>query len=53
MVACWSEPNAKHAYILSWFSVTVTFACFVAGIVLYMVGAVLMNDKEMGLRMLL
>ena len=37
MLACWREPTAKHAYVLSWFSVVVTFLCFVAGVLLYMV----------------
>jgi divalent metal cation (Fe/Co/Zn/Cd) transporter len=34
---CWSEPTAKHAYVLSWFSVVITALCCIAGILLYVV----------------
>lgn len=33
---CWSEPTSKHAYMLSWFSVVVTLAATIAGVILYM-----------------
>jgi hypothetical protein len=36
-LACWSDPTAKHAYVLSWFSVVITALCCVAGIILYLV----------------
>ena len=37
MPACWSAPTSKNAYWLSVFSVLITFACFIAGILLYLV----------------
>lgn len=36
MAEFWSNPTAKHAYLLSWFSVVVTMICFIVGVVLYM-----------------
>jgi len=35
MPAWWDEPTAKHAYVLSWISVIVTFFAAVFGIVYY------------------
>jgi len=35
MAEFWSNPTAKHAYLLSWFSVVVTLLCFFAGVILY------------------
>lgn len=37
MRGCWADPTAKHAYLLSIFSVIVTLACFLVGVGLYMV----------------
>lgn len=35
----WTSPNIKHAYLLSWISLLVTFFAIVAGISLYVVRA--------------
>lgn len=36
-MSCWSEPNSKHAFALSWVSTLVTVGFAITGVVYYVV----------------
>ena len=36
-MSCWSEPNSKHAFALSWVSTIVTVGFAITGVVYYVV----------------
>jgi len=36
-MSCWSEPNTKHAFVLSWISTIVTVGFAITGVVYYVV----------------